>query len=332
MKRFGNLYGPDVTFLGIEKCNISSLKGKNKCDVVILGAPYDGGTSYRSGTRFGPQAIRMTDYIPHDRLRPHLSLGVDPLQEMTVKDAGDICMPPTDINIALEAVRESVKKVVDSGAIPIILGGDHSITYADSLGVSDSVGKGNFGMIHFDAHPDTADLELEQPHGHGQWVRRLLESGVINGTNFVQFGVRGYWPGESVLKWMSYQGMRVFEMTEITRRGVDECIAESMKIASKNVDGIFLSIDVDVCDPAYMPATGTPEPGGITSIELLHSIRKICLELPIVGIDIVELSPAYDHADISALLANRAVLEALSAITARKNGARDPSLPLLENR
>lgn len=332
MTRLGALYGPDITFLSIDRCDIDDAKQVGECDVVIIGAPYDGGTSYRSGTRFGPHAIRITDYIPHDQRRPHLALGVDPFQALTIKDAGDICMPPTDIMISLNQVKESVKKIVDSGAIPVILGGDHSITYADGVGVADSKGYGKFGMIHFDAHPDTADLELDQPHGHGQWVRRLIESGAIKGSNFVQFGIRGYWPGNDVLNWMANQKMRAYEMSEIGDRGIKECIQEAASIASEGTDGIFLSIDVDVCDPAYMPATGTPEPGGLTSRELLDSVREICLKNPIVGIDIVELNPSYDHADISAMLANRVILEALSAIAARKVGGRNQYEPLLNGR
>lgn len=332
MARMGNLYGPDVTFLSVPECDLDDTTSTKNCDVILLGAPYDGGTSYRSGTRFGPQALRMTDYIPHDQLRPHLALGVDPLQELVVKDAGDACMPPTDIAISLDAVSEGVYLITQAGALPIILGGDHSVTYANLRGMAQKYGQGRIGVIHFDAHPDTSDLELGQAYGHGQWVRRLIESGIVRGDRFMQMGIRGYWPGDDVLSWMADQGMRSYEMAEIGKRGLTTCVNEAIKLASKDCDGIFLSVDIDVCDPAYAPGTGTPEPGGLTSRELLDAVRQIALSKKVAGMDIVEMCPAYDHADITALLGNRVILEALSGIAACKRPHRDPALPMLENR
>jgi agmatinase len=332
MSRFGTLYGPDVTFLSVDKCDLDDQSTTKNCDIIVIGAPYDGGTSYRSGTRFGPQALRMTDYIPHDRLRPHLALGVDPLQDLVIKDAGDVCTPPTDIMISLDAVTESIEMITKADAIPIILGGDHSITYADVRGLTAKYGKGRIAVIHFDAHPDTADLELGQLHGHGQWVRRLIDEEITRGDRFIQMGIRGYWPGSDVLKWMSDLGMRSYEMTEIDSRGLDTCIKEAIEAVSKDTDGIFISVDIDVCDPAYAPGTGTPEPGGLTSRQLLNSIRNICMTAPVVGLDLVEMCPAYDHADITALLGNRVILEALSGIAAKRNGSRSPDAPLLQNR
>jgi agmatinase len=132
---------------------------------------------------------------------------------------------------------------------------------------------------------------------------------------------------------MAEQQMRSYEMTEIGRRGLDECLTEAFEIALDECDGVFLSVDVDVCDPGHAPGTGTPEPGGLSARQLLDSVRRICLELPVVGMDIVEVSPPYDHAEITAYLANRVALEALSAMAARKHGlAHDPAGPLLEGR
>ena len=319
--RIGGLYGPDISFLSIEKCDLGIDKTFAGKDAVIIGAPYDGGTSYRSGTRFGPQAIRFTDYVPHDTLRPHLVLGSDGLQDLDIVDAGDSVMPPTDIGISLENLRKDVMTIAKSGARPIVLGGDHSISYANITGIADAIGKKTFGVIHFDAHPDTADMELGQKHGHGQWVRRVIESGAISGENFVQFGVRGYWPDKQVLDWTYRQGATWYTMTDIYMRGLELCINEAVERATRNVDRLFISVDVDVCDPAFMPGTGTPEPGGLTANEILHTIRKIAIENAIVGFDIVELSPAYDHAEISALLANRIVLELLSGLAHQKKEA-----------
>jgi agmatinase len=136
----------------------------------------------------------------------------------------------------------------------------------------------------------------------------------------LQLGLRGYWPDNETLNWMRDQGMRSYEMTEIHHRGLAAVLDESFATLTNQCDGVFLSVDIDVVDPGMAPGTGTPEPGGMTSRELLEAVRRICLELPIVGIDVVEVAPAFDSADITAILANRVVLEALSAIAKRRNG------------
>jgi agmatinase len=149
-------------------------------------------------------------------------------------------------------------------------------------------------------------------------MRRLIESGAVKGNKFFQIGLRGYWPPEDILQWMAQQEMRSYEMSEIVQRGFDEVLNEVIKESIKDVDGIFLSVDIDVVDPGSAPGTGTPEPGGLSSRQLLDAVRKISVELPVVGMDVVEVAPAYDHAEITALLANRVVLEALSGIALRK--------------
>jgi agmatinase len=192
-------------------------------------------------------------------------------------------------------------------------------------------------MIHFDAHADTGDIEFGSLWGHGQPMRRLIESGALRGDRFLQIGLRGYWPPPETLDWMAQQRMRSYEMTEIGTRGLEACLTEAFGIATDECEGVFLSVDIDVCDPGHAPGTGTPEPGGLSARQLLDAVRRICLELPVVGVDVVEVSPPYDHADITAALANRVVLEALSAIARRRRDVRDgtrwdPSLPLLADR
>jgi agmatinase len=325
-----NQYGPDITFLGVDRAGLDSLGG---ADVVILGAPFDGGTSHRPGTRFGPQAIRMTDYLPHDGSRPSLALRTDGLRDLRVVDAGDVEMYSGDIETALPALAAAVATVARAGAIPVVLGGDHSVAYADAKGVADVLGAGRVSMVHFDAHADTGDIEFGSLWGHGQPMRRLIESGAMRGDRFLQIGLRGYWPPPETLDWMAERGMRSYEMSEIVHRGLDTCLTEAFGIAVDDCDGVFLSVDIDVCDPGHAPGTGTPEPGGLTARQLLDAVRRVCLELPVVGMDVVEVSPPYDHADITAALANRVVLEALSAIAHRRRGARwDPSRPLLDGR
>jgi agmatinase len=284
----------------------------------VLGAPFDGGTSHRPGTRFGPQAIRTTDYLPHDRSRPSLALRVDALQDLRVLDAGDVEMFSGDAERSLRALEEAVTIVSRNGALPLVLGGDHAIAFADAKGVANHHGHGRVSMIHFDAHADTGDIAFGSLWGHGQPMRRLIESGALRGDRFLQLGLRGYWPGPETLAWMAEQHMRSYEMTEIGTRGLTACLDEAFAIATDECDGVFLSVDIDVCDPGHAPGTGTPEPGGFSARQLLDSVRRICMELPVVGIDVVEVSPPYDHAETTAMAANRAALEAISALAAKR--------------
>lgn len=190
---------------------------------------------------------------------------------------------------------------------------------------------GRVSVLHFDAHADTGDIEFGSLIGHGQPMRRLIESGAVRGDRFFQIGLRGYWPPPDVLDWMAEQGMRSYEMSEIGARGLDTCLSEAFGSALDDCDAVFLSVDIDVADPAHAPGTGTPEPGGISARELLDAVRRIGLELPVAGVDVVEVSPPYDHADITAALANRVVLEVLSAMAARRRGDTvDPARPLLD--
>ena len=203
----------------------------------------------------------------------------------------------------------------------------------DATGVARHLGYGKVSMIHFDAHADTGDIEFGSLYGHGQPMRRLIESGALRGDRFLQMGLRGYWPGPETLDWMAEQNMRSYEMTEIVARGLDDCLDEAFEIALDECDAVFLSVDIDVCDPGHAPGTGTPEPGGLSSRQLLDAVRRICRELPVAGIDVVEVSPPYDHAEITAFLANRVCLEALSGLAAQKVGiTHDPAGPLLEGR
>jgi agmatinase len=331
MVNHGNMYGPDFTFLGIERCDLDIPSSYADADVVIVGAPIDSGTSHRSGAKFGPQAIRGGDYLSHDAERPHLALRIDALKEMKVVDAGDLLMPGSDLVASLEVLAQATEKISRAGAIPVILGGDHSIASADVAGIARHRGTGKISMIHFDAHADTGEDQWGALVGHGTPMRRLIDTGTVRGDRFLQLGLRGYWPDAKTLDWMRDQGMRSYEMTEIHHRGLNTVLDESFSILTNECDGVFLSVDIDVVDPGMAPGTGTPEPGGMTSRELLESVRRICLELPVVGIDVVEVAPAFDSADITAILANRVVLEALSAIAKRRSGTKySPTQNLLD--
>jgi agmatinase len=337
MARYGAQYGPDITFLGVQRCDWAEPASYADADVVILGAPFDGGTSHRAGTRFGPQYIRQTCYLPHDGSRPSLAMRVDGLVDLHVYDAGDVELFSGDAERSVRDLQAAVYAVTAAGAIPLVLGGDHTIAWPDAAGVAQHLGQGRVSMIHFDAHADTGNIEFGSLIGHGQPMRRLIESGAVRGDRFLQIGLRGYWPPPDTLDWMAQQRMRSYEMSEIGARGLPACLTEAFAIATDDCDGVFLSVDIDVCDPGHAPGTGTPEPGGLTARELLDSVRRICYELPVVGMDVVEVSPPYDHADITSFLANRVVLEALTGVARRRRDTADgttwdPTRPLLSDR
>lgn len=337
MARYGVMFGPDYTFFGVPACDLDDPQSYAQSQAVIIGAPWDSGTSYRPGARFGPRAIRGVDYSRHNGTRPHLSLRVDPLRDLGVTDAGDVPMPPADRKPAMDALAGAVRTVARAGKLPIVLGGDHSVAVTDVTALAEHYGMGRIALIHFDAHADTGDTEFGSLHGHGSPMRRLVESGAVRGDRLFQVGLRGYWPGPEDLAWMAAQGLHSYEMAEIGRRGLDEVLGEIIAEAGQDTDGVFLSVDIDVADPAAAPGTGTSEPGGLTGRELLDSVRRIARECQLVGMEIVELCPAYDHADITAMLANRVVLETLAGVARRRadesSGTRfDESINVLAER
>src|SRR5215469_362510 len=230
MARYGAQFGPDITFLGVDRCDWADSASFEGADVVILGAPFDGGTSHRAGARFGPQYIRQTCYLPHDGSRPSLALRADGLRDLRVYDAGDVELFSGDAARSVRDLQQAVYTVTAAGAMPLILGGDHTITWPDAAGVAQHAGQGRVSMIHFDAHADTGNVEFGSLIGHGQPMRRLIESGAVRGDRFLQVGLRGYWPGPETLAWMAQQGMRSYEMTEIVARGLEECLTEAFGI------------------------------------------------------------------------------------------------------
>lgn len=310
------------SFCGVPTVPIDELADSG-ADVVIIGAPIDWGATYRGGARFGPKAIREADYLDADMHRPHLPTGIDPFEQFSVVDAGDIAVAPGYLELGLETLADTVEMIAYAGAIPIVLGGDHSVTYGNGTGLARVHGSGSFGLVHFDAHADTGETNAGQLHGHGTPMRRLIESGAVPGHRFVQIGLRGYWPGPATIAWMAEQQMETFLMTEITERGLAAVVDDAVVSCSgSDSKGIFVSVDIDVVDPGMAPGTGTPEPGGITSRELLDTVRRLARELPVIGADVVEVSPPYDGpGQITAFLANRVVLELLNGMAERKLGA-----------
>jgi agmatinase len=294
----------------------------NAGDVAIVGAPFDWGTTHRPGARFGPKAIREGDYLEPDGERPHLTAGIEPLRALPVVDVGDIDLVPGYSELSLERIADHIRAIAERRAVPVLLGGDHTVTYAGARAVAETVGAGDVALIHFDAHADTGDTHYGELYGHGTPMRRLVESGAVPGHRFVQIGLRGYWPPPETVEWMRTQGMRSYFMADITRRGLDAVVDDAVDAAlGGGARGVYISVDIDVVDPGMAPGTGTPEPGAITGRELLDTVQRLGRELDVVGADLVEVSPHYDQpADITARLANRVVLELLTGMALRRSG------------
>ena len=283
-------------------------------DVAIVGAPMDELTSDSPGTRFGPRAIRAASCAAG----PHLEAGVDALRDvLRVVDFGDAPILNADPVRSHAAIQATVAQVLEAGAMPVILGGDHSIAEPDIRAVAEQ--HGPVGLIHFDTHTDTGKTVFGAELSHGTIMYRLVEQGHVDPSRYVQIGLRGYWPGEKEFGWQHEKGITSLFMHDVRDRGIRAVIEETLAIVG---DGpVFLSVDVDVLDPVYVPGTGTPEPGGMQSIDLLWACREICARADLVGMDVVEVIPtAVGSADITALVADRIVREVMTGVALKRRG------------
>ena len=261
MARLGGMYGPDATFLGVPEADLGDPPSWPGTDTLIIGAPFDGGTSHRPGARFGPQAIRFTDYLPHDGSRPHLALGVDPLTELRVADAGDIEMPSGETELSLRRLEGAVQRAAEAGAIPVILGGDHTITYPDATGVARHVGWGRLSdplrrARRHRRQPVRLAVRARHPDAPADRVRRGAR------RRFVQVGLRGYWPEPETLDWMAEPGMRSYDMTEIDARGLDDCLDRAIDDALDDGDGCTCRSTSTCSTRVWRPAPAPPSRAG----------------------------------------------------------------------
>ena len=293
--------------------------GLQGVDVAVLGAPFDDGTSHRPGTRYGPGAIRAADDGGR-RGRPHMTLGVDPLEELSVVDYGDVAAAPGNLNRSHLALARRLGEVIDAGAIPLVLGGDHSLSLPTLRVLGERHGPDGYAVLHLDTHADTADELYGVRISHGTPFRIAVDEGRLRGANIVQVGLRGTWPGPELFGWMRAEGFRWHTMDEIVERGLTTVVREAVSAVAAAAPRAYLSVDIDVLDPAFAPGTGTPEPGGFTTRELLWTVRHAARELDLCAADIVEVCPAYDVADITALAAERTALEILAGMAARRRG------------
>jgi agmatinase len=275
-------------------------------DVALLGVPYDGGCSYRSGARYGPRHVRDQSSL----IRPwNPSLKVQPFERLRVADCGDVDVVPVSIERTLDAVERGIGVVVQAGAIPVCTGGDHSIT----LGVLRALARlhGPLGLVHFDAHPDTWDRYFGSPYYHGSTFRRAVEEGLVDGRRAIQVGIRGPLYGPEDFDFHAVHGLEVIRIEDVKQRGLD-WVADRFR----RLEGgpVYCSFDIDVVDPAYAPATGTPEVGGLTAWEALVLLRAL-RGLDLAGVDIVEVSPPYDGPGaITGVLAANLLFESISLI------------------
>ncbi len=280
-------------------------------DVAIVGAPTDDLVSDRPGARFGPRAIRAASCPPG----PQLESKVDAFAELRIVDYGDAAVLPADAARTHAAIEQTVGEVVDAGLLPIVLGGDHSIAEPDVRACAKP--HGAIGLVHFDTHTDTGTHVFGVEVSHGTPMYRLVRDGIVDPARYVQVGLRGYWPGEPEFAWQAEQGITSFFMHDVRERGIAAIVEDTIRIVG---DGpAFLTVDVDVLDPAFAPGTGTPEPGGMTSGELLGAVREVARRLELVGADVVEVIPtAVGSADVTALVADRIVREILNGIALRR--------------
>jgi agmatinase len=280
-------------------------------DVAIVGAPTDDLVSDRPGTRFGPRAIRAASCPPG----PHLEAKVDAFAELRVVDFGDAPVIPADPARTHAAIEALVGQVLAAGALPVVLGGDHSISEPDVRAVARA--HGPVGAVHFDTHTDTGTEVFGVEVSHGTPFYRLVEQGHLEPRRYVQIGLRGYWPTEVEFAWQADQGITSFFMHDVRALGIEEVVGRTVGLVG---DGpVFLTVDVDVLDPAFAPGTGTPEPGGMATIDLLWAVRALAERLELVGADVVEVIPtAVGSADVTALTADRIVREILTGIALRR--------------
>jgi formimidoylglutamase len=292
-----------------------------KVDVAIVGAPLDMGSGYRDAKN-GPAAMR-TAMGAQGPFGNDMYSMIDPGRAMRIADYGDIAIDNLSTERSVDHVREVVREIAKTGAIPIVVGGDHSLEYPNVAAMADVYGKGKIGVVHFDSHYD-AGSDRVHLIDHGQPVYRVLHEGHVLGKNYVQVGLRARGPDVATFKWMREQGMNYHTMVEVEKIGWAAVMEKAVAEAKRNTDKIWISFDVDVLDPAFMPGTGTPVPGGLTMREAQPIMRRLCAENNVVGMDIVEVAPYLDTSYKTALNSDFLVNACLAGIAMRKKGLTQP--------
>ncbi len=275
-------------------------------DVALVGIPYDGGTSYRTGARFGPRAVREQSSL----IRPwNPVLKVHPFEKLRVADCGDVDVVPISIERTYAAIEQRIVELTSRGAVPVSVGGDHSVTLPILRALARRHGR--LGIVHFDAHPDTWDEYFGSKFFHGTPFRRAVEEGLVDPGRMIQIGIRGPLYGAEDFAFHDRHGIEVVRIETVKEQGT-AWVAE--RLVRLRGGPVYCSFDIDAVDPAYAPATGTPEVGGLTSYEALVLVRALTGQA-LVGADVVEVSPPYDGpGQITSLLAANLMFELVSVL------------------
>ena len=316
--------GSVLTFFGLPVARTIEDLVAGEVEVAFMGAPVDMGVGFR-GAGEGPTAFRAMR-----RSVGSMETMVRWRSELTAVDYGNAPIDNLSTERSMPPIRRMVREIAETGAIPVIIGGDHSIEFANVAGLADVYGKENVGVIHFDAHYDAGGTRSGHLISHAQPVRRLVDEGHILGRNFIQVGLRGSWPGPEGFEWMRENELRYHTMAEIDRDGWTTVMQRVLDEANDGPEHLHISFDIDVMDPAYTSGTGTPVPGGLTPREIFPIVRGLCSENNVVGFDLVELNPLVDPGYTTALNAKQVVDECLTGIALRKLGlgSRDYLSPL----
>ena len=277
----------------------------NHADVAVVGVPFDTGVSYRPGARFGGNHIREASRL----LRPYNpAQDTSPFENLQVADAGDLAVNPFNINEAIETIQAGALDLTEGGTKLLTLGGDHTIALPLLRAAAERAGE-PVAMLHFDAHLDTWDTYFGAEYTHGTPFRRAVEEGILDTEAISHVGTRGPLYGKKDLEDDRRFGFGIVTSSDVFRQGVDEVVAKLRdRIGSRP---LYISVDIDVLDPAHAPGTGTPEAGGMTSRELLEILRGM-RGLNLIGADVVEVAPAYDHADITAVAASHVAYDLIT--------------------
>ncbi|HEX6446288.1 MAG TPA: agmatinase [Streptosporangiales bacterium] len=281
-----------------------------RTDVAVVGVPFDSGVSYRPGARFGPAAVREASRL----LRPYnQALDVAPFGAVQVVDAGDVVANPYDIPAAIDAIDAHARTLLDEDARLVVIGGDHTIALPMLRAAARK--HGPVALLHFDAHLDTWDTYFGAAYTHGTPFRRAVEEGLLDTQAVSHVGIRGPLYGKADLADDKRFGFGIVSSADVLRQGVDEVAGLLRERVGDRP--LYISVDIDVLDPSHAPGTGTPEAGGLTSRELLEVLRGLA-GCDIVSADVVEVAPAYDHADITAVAASHVAYDLVSLLALRK--------------
>lgn len=279
-------------------------------DVAIVGIPFDSGTTYRSGTRFGPRKIRESSLLLWGY---NQVLNVYPTKELKIVDYGDVGVIPVDITSTMDHITAEVKSILQEDVTVIALGGDHSISLP--LLRAHASKYGQLAVIHFDSHPDTWDSEFQNhPYSHGTPFRRAIEEKSIDTNAYIQVGIRGPTSGPNDLSDAREMGVRILTIDQVFEMGIASVRTELRTTVGDRP--VYVSLDIDSVDPAFAPGTGTPEVGGLSSYQILQLVRGL-QGFNIVGFDLVEVSPPYDYGDITSILAANLAFEFISLLSLR---------------